>query len=365
MPLKASAMAALAALALCSAPLFAADAGPPPIEVSGSLDWYYEYNFNRPDRYDADGALNPVQNNLRNFDFRDNAFALNLAQVTVKRAPAPVGFRVDLDFGKTADWIHAAEPGGQDTYRHIQQAFITLKPRGLAAGDTLDIGKFVTSAGAEVIETKDNWNYTRGLLFALAIPYYHAGLRYTRPLKSGATLGAQITNGWNDVEDNNGAPSVGLTWSQPLGRGVTFTQNYIGGPEQPDDNRDLRHLFDTVVAWNATERLAFLLNTDYATEERPDGTVTWKGAAAYARYAVTDRTALAARVEIFDDPDGAATGTAQTVKEATLTYEWKANGLTTRAEVRRDWSDASVFLSHGHGAKDAQTTVLVGAVYAF
>jgi hypothetical protein len=29
----------------------------------------------------------------------------------------------------------------------------------------------VTPLGAEMIETKDNWNYSRSLLFALAIPY--------------------------------------------------------------------------------------------------------------------------------------------------------------------------------------------------
>ena len=33
------------------------------------------------------------------------------------------------------------------------------------------------TAGAEVIENKDNLNYSRGLLFALAIPYYHMGAR--------------------------------------------------------------------------------------------------------------------------------------------------------------------------------------------
>ena len=32
-------------------------------------------------------------------------------------------------------------------------------------------------AGAEVIETHSNWNYSRSLLFAWAIPYYHMGLR--------------------------------------------------------------------------------------------------------------------------------------------------------------------------------------------
>ena len=36
-------------------------------------------------------------------------------------------------------------------------------------GLTLDVGKFVTQHGAEVIESKDNWNYSRSFMFALAI----------------------------------------------------------------------------------------------------------------------------------------------------------------------------------------------------
>jgi len=340
------------------------------VEVSGSVDWYIEHNFNRPDRYIADESgervLNPVQNALRNFDFKDDQIALNLAEVVVQAAPEPVGFRLDLGFGKTTDWVPASEPGGQDTYRHIQQAYITARTRWGGADGTLDIGKFVTSAGAEVIETGDNWNYTRGLLFSWAIPYYHAGLRYTHPLPKSGAVGLQLLNGWNDVEDNNGAPSVGVTFTKPVGNGVTLTQNYIGGPEIADDNRHVRHLLDTIVSWQATERLAFLLNADYAREDRPTGAVSWKGAAAYARYALGDGRAVAARLEYFDDPDGAATGTEQTVREATLTYEWRpAAGLVTRAEIRHDRSDAPVFLSHGDGRRRTQTTVLLGSMYAF
>jgi len=34
-------------------------------------------------------------------------------------------------------------------------------------------------AGAEVIESNANWNYSRSLLFSWAIPYYHMGFRAT------------------------------------------------------------------------------------------------------------------------------------------------------------------------------------------
>jgi hypothetical protein len=39
-----------------------------------------------------------------------------------------VGFRTDLDFGKTADLVAAYEPeeNGQGTYKHIQQAYVSV-----------------------------------------------------------------------------------------------------------------------------------------------------------------------------------------------------------------------------------------------
>ena len=46
----------------------------------------------------------------------------------------------------------------------------------------VDAGKFVTHMGFEVIESKDNWNYSRGLLFQFAIPYFHTGVRVTGPI---------------------------------------------------------------------------------------------------------------------------------------------------------------------------------------
>src|SRR5687767_2759566 len=73
------------------------------IQLSGFVDGYYGFNFNRP----------PSRiNALRNFDFNHNQFSLNLVELAIQRNPEPFGFRVDLSFGDTAKWVHAAEPGG-------------------------------------------------------------------------------------------------------------------------------------------------------------------------------------------------------------------------------------------------------------
>ena len=73
----------------------------------------------------------------------------------------------------------------------------------MGKGLQVDIGKFVTPAGAEVIETKDNWNYSRGLLFSYAIPYYHFGMRAKYAFNDKYALTGFFVNGWNNVVDNN------------------------------------------------------------------------------------------------------------------------------------------------------------------
>ena len=164
--------AATASAQAAAAP--AADPTPapaPPIEVTGFVDTYYEYNFNKVD---------PA---LRTFDVQHNTLSLSLAEIAFAKAVNTdhrVGFRVDLDFGKTADLVAAFEPeeNGKEIYKHIQQAYLSV-----LAGEKLqlDVGKFVTPIGAEVIESQDNWNYSRSVLFGYAIPFYHVGVRAPCP----------------------------------------------------------------------------------------------------------------------------------------------------------------------------------------
>ena len=50
-----------------------------------------------------------------------------------------------------------------------------------------------------MIEAKDNWNYSRSLLFVNAIPYWHFGARTSMPVSKTDTIGFQLVNGWNNV----------------------------------------------------------------------------------------------------------------------------------------------------------------------
>ena len=126
-------------------------------EIGGLVDGYYDYFSTK-----SDGQY-------RNFDTSHNAFTLNMAELWVAKTPAsdsPVGYKIRLNYGPAASNLIAfAEPGGPLV--NVEEAYGSY----LAGKAQIDFGKFVTNAGAEVIEAKDNWNYSRSLLFALAIPY--------------------------------------------------------------------------------------------------------------------------------------------------------------------------------------------------
>jgi len=326
-----------------------------PIDFSGVVDVYADLNFNHP----ASG-----NNQLRNFDVKANQFSLNMAKLTMEHTADPVGFRVDLGFGKAFDIFHATDPAGSGI-RNIMQAYVSLKPPKWK-GFQLDFGKFVTSAGAEVTETYLDWNYSRSLLYANG-PYYHFGVRTSMPIGKYFTGGVQVVNGWNNVEDNNTGKTVGLT-SAVVTKKVSWFTNYYTGPEKTGTNTGSRNFIDTVLLLTPNDKFAFNLNYDYGQDKRiGEGKDVFQGISAMAHYTINQHWSISPRIEWYQDGDGFISGTPQTLKEFTLTGEYKwVEGLLTRLEYRRDWSDKGYF---DRGATTAsaksQSTILIGFVAYF
>jgi hypothetical protein len=312
-----------------------------PIDFSGLIDGYYTANFNHP--YVSAGV--PGQNALYNFNFQANQLSLNMAKLSMSHDADPVGFRVDLGFGKAFDTIHASEPSGSSGFlRNIEQAYVSVKSK---KGYEADFGQFVTSAGAEVIESKDNWNYSRSLLFAWAIPYYHFGLRTILPVGSHFTGGIQVVNGWNNVEDNNTGKTLGLVGNL-TSKKISWNNNYYTGPENTGTNHGWKNLYDTTVLFTPADKFNAYFNFDYGQNTSADGktdvTKAWKGIAGAAKVQFNSVWALSPRIEWFKDDAGFAIGgdpKGQRYDEFTVTLEAKASqGILARLEYRYDWSDS-------------------------
>jgi len=152
--------------------------------------------------------------------------------------------------------------------------------------------------------------------------------------------------------------------------------DYLGGPEPPDNNSNLRHLADAQLFLGPLGPLNFLVNFDYGTEKNAIGgaqNATWWGVAGMVRYKVSEEIEPSIRLEYYDDADGFTTGTVQKLWEGTFTLNVKlgaaqsAGGLFLfRPEVRFDKSNKNFFSKNSALAStDSQFTVGAGLAYLF
>lgn len=335
------------------------------IAVNGFLSATYSYNFNTP----ASGT-----NQYRAFDFDDNMIKLDVVTLTIQKAiskPGEVGFRVDASAGSSLPRVEAAYGLFQGQDFDLKQGFVSyIAPLG--SGLRFDAGKFVTYMGYEYIESWDtpNDNATRSFGFFYGVPATHTGLKASYSFSDQLAGMLMVANGWDNARDNNSSKSIGaqLTWTPT--KSVSVAGNFITGPERTGVNSDPRSTYEVVAQWKLTDATVFGLDGLYGTEKgavTPGETASWSGLALYARLGVTDAFALCLRGEIFNDADGARTGTVQKLKEVTVTPELKiGKGLCLRADLRIDWSDESVFeKGAGEGPSKTQPTVAINAYYSF
>jgi hypothetical protein len=315
------------------------------------------FNLRNPD---------PRENDLRVFDHKANSFGIDLAQIVFTKDPAAVGsvgYKLKLSAGETAKWIHSRGLGKADDEFDLTEAYISyMAPIG--KGLRLDFGKFVTFTGAEVIEAKDNPNYSRSLLFNYAIPFTHTGFKAGYTFSDAVNAAVYLVNGWDNTDDNNKGKTVGLSVGYTPMEQLAMLFNVLYGPER-DNSSDNRFLFDWVGTIKPVKNLSFILNVDYANDKNGAGTknASWYGFAGIAKYDFNDKYSLSGRAEYFNDKDGVRTGTAQKLKEITITPEIRlAKDLLVRPEYRHDWSDEMSFKG---GSRKSQDTLALAVMYTW
>lgn len=370
-----AASAAAAAPAGSEAPAEPASSNPlDNISVSGFVDGYYGYNFQHPQGAATSvpaGNTGSQLTGFRAFTAPTEALSLNLAEITLAKAPeatnSRLGFNLTLGFGNAMNVVNSTDPAGLGFAQYLKEGYLSyLAPVG--KGLQIDFGKFVTQHGAEVIESKDNWNYSRGILFTYAIPFYHFGLRSKYAFNDKYNVSAFLVNGWNNIVDNNSGKTVGFQFGWNPTQKISLVQNYMVGPESANNNMDKRQLWDTIVTYAPTPKLSLMWNFDYGRGDRIAGVaspVWWSGVAGYIRYAFNEQYAVATRYEYYNDPFGFTTGAAQHLNEFTATFERiVAKHLITRLEFRRDMSNQPSLLKGTTPVTD-QNTIAAGLVYAF
>jgi len=347
-------------------------ATPPPagwlddLKVNAFLSSAYSYNGNRP----ATGATS-----YRVFDFNDNSFNLDVAELVVQIAPSKprdAGFRLDFAAGNSIPRISKTQDQTATQF-DLQQAFASyIAPIG--SGLRFDAGKYVTHMGYEVIEGYDGYNdnYSRSTLFGYAIPFTHTGLKASYAFSARVAAMIEVVNGWDLLGDNNRSKSLGAQLSLTPVTPLTVLLNWIGGAEIESDNHTRRDVFDVILIFKPAKALTLGVNGDYGIERgtsavNPGANATWKGIAGYASVAVTEKFAIALRGETFQDDDGLrlGTGTRTTLSEATITPAYKlSDHVVLRGEVRFDKANQPI-LANRAGLAEKQTTVGANVIFVY
>ena len=369
-----------------------------PVTLSGFGDVYYGYDPNHPFNNMA---------GLRSFESPTNGFNFNMAELILDKAPdatspeSRLGYHVSAGYGYAAKIINGTDNTGfdpSDSNFFLKEAYVSyLAPIG--KGLTFTVGKFVTPMGAEVIESNANWNYSRGLLFDYAIPFFHFGANAKYAFNPKWAVTGYLVNGWNNTiinHDSTFGASSGLTYGVSLAYTPNMkwsaTENYFAGPVTDafglggQTLNDWKQISDTVIGYTPNSKWAFQINGDYGFGPRfytgtcaeggpPACTagpaVDWWGVAAYAKYTWSPKTNFAFRYEYFDDPQGYEgltdfeRGWAQ---EFTGTYSYNlTSALLIRGEYRYDFASLPIFdesFSNEKAVKQ-QNTATVSFVYTF
>src|SRR5581483_6575538 len=132
------------------------------------------------------------------FDKESNSFNLHLLDVSVGYQPTTGwGGLAEVGFGPDANVFAPAGTGTADEV-DVVQAYVQYASGPL----TVIGGKFATLAGAEVIQSPANTNFSRSFLFGLAVPFTHTGVRATYAPSDALKFIAGVNNGWDVLKES-------------------------------------------------------------------------------------------------------------------------------------------------------------------
>ncbi|EJL67043.1 outer membrane beta-barrel protein [Flavobacterium sp. CF136] len=325
-----------------------------PLEISGSGDVYYKYDFAK------------VPNIPTSFATDQNSVSLGMLDIALKKKIKNISFVGEVSFGprgqrqsipnepgvvydQNGDPIPNVSTSGESF--HIQNLYATY-----AVSDKLSLtaGYMGTFIGYEVISPVGNFHYSTSYMFTNG-PFQNAGVKanYAITEKFGAMVGL-FNDSWNSykADSQKGLNAVGGQLSFVTDKASAYL-NFMDGSVSGT-------IVDLTATFQLTEKFKLGLNAaDFSNE----GDVGYTGAALYPSYAITDAFALGLRGEYFKYKEGSGD---TSVTALTLSGNYKINGLTIIPEFRFDSnSDEVLFVDSDLAPAKSASQVLLALVYGF
>lgn len=275
--------------------LYAQDA--PKIKVSGYLETYYGYDFNKP-----------ADNNRPGFIYshnRHNEVNLNLGFIKGSYDDGSIRANMAIMAGTYANANLSAEPGVLKNIYEANAGVKLSKTINLWA----DAGIFSSHIGFESAVSKDCWVLTRNIS-SENTPYFESGAKLSYATDDGKFSAVLLyLNGWQRITRLNGnskpAGGVQLTW-KPTDKITVNYSNYLG-TEGADSVRVNRFYHDVYGVFQLTDKFGLTLGFDYGTQQRSKGSKPRNevlSPVAIAQYTISDQWKVAGRFEYYQDKNG-------------------------------------------------------------
>lgn len=284
-----------------------------PLQISGSVDTYFKYDFKKSP-------------NIKTY-FADehNSVSLGMIDLALKKTTGKASFVGELSFGPRGQY-QSIPNGGDGNSFHIQNLYVNY---AFSDKFSMTAGYMGTFVGYEVISPAANFNYSTSYLFG-AGPFQNAGIKGTYAFSDKVSLMVGLFNEWNQYTATRGVSSVGGQLMVSPAEGWTA---YINALHGLDAYGHYSTIVDLTTAYQITDK--FKLGLNAADLSGADDKTGYTGVALYPQYAFTPSAALGIRAEYFNLKE-VAPGADAAITSFTLSGNFKAGGLTFIPEVRFD-----------------------------
>ena len=307
-----------------------------PLEISGSADAYWKYDF-------AKTANIPTS-----FATDHNSVSLGMIDVVLKKKTGKTSFVGEVSFGPRGAGQSIPDVDGQSF--HIQNLYATY-----AASEKLSLtaGYMGTFIGYEVISPLANFHYSTSYLFTTG-PFQNAGIKANYAVSSKVGLMVGLFNDqWNTYKATPefGLNAFGAQLTVTPAEGFTAYFNLLTGSESGT-------IVDLTAAYQMSPKFKLGLNAaDYSGVESGSG---YSGLALYPSVAISDTFGLGLRAESFKSKT-----TDTSVAAFTLSANLKSGGLTFIPEIRLDSASEKEFYSSNGNPTKSASQVALAMVYGF
>lgn len=324
------------------------------LQISGSVDTYWKYDFSG---YKDMGGIGNIPTS---FADEQNSLSIGMIDVALSQTVGKASFVGEIAFGpRSFKSIPLFQPDGDDdAYVGIQNLYASYAFSDLFS---LTAGYMGTFVGYEVISPAGNFNYSTSYLFTNG-PFQNSGIKADFTISDRFAFMVGLFNDWNVYQDFNGISDFGAqVYFMPID-GWDIYVNFITG--DPSGT-----VIDLTTGWQITDGLYIGLNAaDYTAKDDAGG---YTGVAVYPQYAISDGFEVGIRYENFkfkeftDEDFGSISS--QSVNAVTITANLKAGPLTVIPEFRIDGASDEFFYSDsaGNDPSKSASQFLIAAVYAF